>query len=293
MIEKRLSAKVQPWLYLAPALIGLVIFQVYPLIHATYLSFFKGALITQVFSGFTNYQVVLGDHLFRLAVTNTFLYAIIVTPIALILSLFVATMLIQKFKRATLLEALFFLPYVTSTIAIGAFFRVFFNSENGLLNQLLAVFKLAPVRWLDDVHLSLFVLIIFGIWQTLAFDIIILTTSLRKFERTHYQVATLAGATSWETFRYVTLPRIMPVLTFLFVVNSLNSLKVYAQVYVLFNGQAGVASSAMTVVYYVYQKFYIDNLPGQAMAAIVLFFLASLLLIIGGRLIVKKVVTKL
>lgn len=276
------------WLFLLPALLIIVTFSIYPLIRSFVLSFQGGSLISQHFVGFENYQRLFDDPVFWHSLGNTALYALVVVPSALVIALAIAWTIFDKLKHKGFFETLFFMPYVTSTLAIGIVFRFFFNDSYGIINFILNFFGIGSVKWLTDVHMSMPTLILFGIWTGLAFNIVILLSGLRNIDPEHYKIADLFGATKREMFWRITLPQLMPTITFLLTVNVINAFKVYTQVYALFGGKAGVANSASTAVFYIYDKFHVDNRPGIAMAATVVLFIVILV----ATLIQQKILNR-
>ena len=131
--------------------------------------------------------------------------------------------------------------------------------------------------------------IIFGIWMGLAFNIIILLTGIRNIDESYYKVADMFGASKFEQFRRITLPQLIPTITFLMLMNFINAFKVYGQVYAIFNGKPGIAESASTGVFYIFTKFYTENRYGQGMAAAVILFLFILIFTFIQNRIMKKV----
>lgn len=291
MGKKNYNPENQPkaWLFLLPALICIAVFSIYPLFRSLYMSFQKGTLINQTYAGLENYQKVLTDPVFYKALRNTALFAFTVVPIGLVISLALSWIVFEKVKHKSFFETIFFMPYVTSTIAIGIVFRYFFNGSYGIINYLLSIFHIPPVNWLDNIHMSMTTLIIFGIWSSLAFNIIILLAGLRNIDEEHFKIAKMFGATNWEIFRRITFPQLVPTITFLLLVNVISSFKVYTQVYALFGGQPGLAKSATTAVYYIYDKFHVSGRPGIAMAATVILFFVILVITFIQNKIMKKV----
>lgn len=285
------SAENQPkaWLFLLPSLVIIFLFSIYPLIRSFWMSFQSGTLLRPVFSGLDNYAFVLKDPNFHIAMKNTAIFAFAVVPIALLISLVVSWLIFEKIKHKDFFETLFFIPYVTSTLAIGIVFRYFFNDSYGIINYVLSFVGISPINWLNSVSMSLPTLIIFGIWSGLAFNIIILLAAFRNIDSEYYKVADMFGATNWEQFKKITLPLLVPTMTFLLTVNFIGAFKVYSQVFALFGGTAGVANSATTAVYYIYDKFHIAGRPGPAMAATVILFLLILGFTLLQNFIVKKV----
>ena len=276
---KKYNPENQPkaWLFLLPSLGVILLFNIYPLIRSFWMSFQKGSLLKLQFTGLSNYQKVLADPVFHKALINTALYAFVVVPVALCISVVIAWIIFEKVKHKSVFETIFFMPYVTSTIAIGIVFRYFFNGSYGLINFLLGLVGIPAVNWLDNVNMSMPTLIIFGIWTGLAFNIIILLAGLRNIDPEHFKIAKMFGATEKEIFWRITFPQLVPTIAFLSTVNLIGAFKVYTQVYALFGGTAGVANSATTAVYYIYDKFHVAGRPGVAMAATVILFVIILI----------------
>lgn len=276
---KKYNPENQPkaWFFLLPSLGVILLFNIYPLIRSFWMSFQKGSLLKLQFTGLSNYQKVLADPVFHKALINTALYAFVVVPVALCISVVIAWIIFEKVKHKSVFETIFFMPYVTSTIAIGIVFRYFFNGSYGLINFLLGLVGIPAVNWLDNVNMSMPTLIIFGIWTGLAFNIIILLAGLRNIDPEHFKIAKMFGATEKEIFWRITFPQLVPTIAFLSTVNLIGAFKVYTQVYALFGGTPGVANSATTAVYYIYDKFHVAGRPGIAMAATVILFVIILI----------------
>ncbi|RDY26308.1 sugar ABC transporter permease [Romboutsia weinsteinii] len=288
-LKYRAENSPQAWLFLLPALIIIGIFNVLPLIRTFIMSFQKGTLNNLVFNGFKNYEIVLQDPKFHTALGNTALYAFVVVPVGLIISMFIAITIFEKIKNKSLFETIFFIPYLTSVIAVGIVFRFLLNGEYGFVNYLLGFINVGPINFLDDPNMSMYTLIIFGIWSGLAFNIIILLSGLRTVDDNYYKVADMFGATKIEQFFRITLPQMIPIITFLLMVNFINAFKVYAQVFSIFNGKAGIADSATTGVFYIFNKFYVENRYGQGMAAAVILFIMILIFTLIQNYVLKRI----
>ena len=277
------------WLFLLPALFLIFVFSIYPLFRSFYLSFQGGFLLNQHFVGLANYAQIFQDPVFIQSLINTGLFAITVVPISLIIALFISWAIFEKVKFKAVFETIFFMPYVTSIIAIGMVFQYFFNKSYGLINFFLGLIGIPAVNWLDNVNMSMTTLIIFGIWNGLAFNIIILLSGFRNINPEYYVIADMYGASNWEKFRRITLPQLMPTISFLLTVNFIGAFKVYTEVFALFGGQAGIANSAVTAVFYIYNKFYLLGRSGIAMAAsVVLFLIIIVITLIQNRITGRK-----
>ena len=288
-LKYRAENSPQAWLFILPALIIIGIFNVLPLIKTFIMSMQKGTLNNLQFNGFRNFSVVLQDPKFHDAIGNTALFSFVVVPIGLIISMFIAITIFEKIKHKSLFETIFFIPYLTSVIAIGIVFRFLFNGEYGFINYLLGLINVGPINFLDDPSMSMTTLIIFGIWSGLAFNIIILLSGLRTVDENYYKVADMFGATKFEQFIKITLPQLIPTITFLLMVNFINAFKVYAQVFSIFNGKAGIANSATTGVFYIFNKFYVEYRYGQGMAAAVILFALILLFTLIQNYVLKRI----
>lgn len=277
------------WLFLLPALIFIGIFNLYPLFRTFVIAFQEGTLLNPVFAGFNNFKIVLNDPFFHKAIGNTALYAFTVVPIGLIISMFIAMAIHEKIKFKKFFESVFFLPYLTSMIAIGIVFRFIFNEQFGLFNYFLGLFGVDPINWLNNPAMAMTTVIIFGIWNGLAFNIIILLTGIRNIDESYYKVADMFGASKNEQFRRITLPQLIPTVTFLMLMNFISAFKVYGQVFSLFNGRAGVANSATTGVFYIFTEFYTNNNYGKGMAAAVILFFIILIFTLIQNIIMKRI----
>lgn len=277
------------WLYLAPTIIFVTFFSIYPILRAFVMSFQSGSLINLNWTGFNNYQYIFYDPEFWLAIRNTLLYALISVPVALAISIMLAWLIFSKVKNKSFFETTFFMPYVTSTIAIGIVFRYIFNGDYGMLNFLLRALHLPAPNWIDDPAMSVTTIIIFGIWTSLAFNIVILMGALRNIDPNYYTIADMYGASGTEKFWRITMPQLVPTIAFLLTMNIIAAFKVYTSVYALFNGQAGVGNSATTAVFYIYNKFQIVGTPGVAMAATVILFIIIMFVTFLQRKMMKKI----
>ena len=262
--------------YLAPMMILLSIFFLYPIIATFLMSAFKKYdFYTNKGSGigFTNFVYLWKDPMFHRAVSNTFIFVLGVVPASIIISLFIA-ILLNRFKKVrSFFQTIYFMPYVTSTVAIAMVWLWIYHSDYGVLNFILKLFHLKPIGWLTDPHYTMLTLIIFSIWKNLGLNIILFLVALNSVPKQYYLSASLDGATSWQQFTNITIPLISPT-TFLLTINAMiASFKVFDQIYVFYHDTAGPNNSGMTIVYYLYQKFYVENNYSVASAAGVILFI--------------------
>ncbi|OOB77920.1 MAG: sugar ABC transporter permease [Epulopiscium sp. Nele67-Bin002] len=285
-INMRKSLKA--WFLLSPALIIIILFNLLPLARTVFLSFQSSSLNNSHFIGLENYITVLTDSRFHQAIYNTAIYALAVVPIGLIISLIIAAILYDFKKFQVVFEVIFFMPYIISTVAKGSIFRLLLNEDYGIINNILGWFNIMPINFLDDPEIALLTIIIFGIWSSLGFNIVILLSGLRNLNSQYYKMASVCGANKFQQFWLITLPQLLPIITFLLTVNCINSFRIYTEVYTIFNGKAGIGYSAITAVYYIYDKFYVVNRYGEGMAAAVILFMLILIFTIIQNLILRK-----
>lgn len=271
------------YLYILPALILIAIFTIYPIFNAFFMSF-------QAPNGdinFGNYEYVLKSDMFWKGVKNTLLYAVVVTPISISISLVISYLLSLKIKFRNTFQTLYFLPYVTSTIAIGSVFAMMYHTNYGVFNAMLEAIGLDPIGWLTNPKYSMLSVILFGIWKSLAFNILILFTALQGIDENLEKAALVDHASSLTIFFKVKVPQIYPVVTYLLVIDLIYNFKVYEEVVSLFKGNAGIDNSAMTMVYYIYQQFYtVSDYSLAAVGAVML------LILVGGLTMINKLVSK-
>ncbi len=274
MFEPAWKRNLKALLYLSPALIIILTFVIYPMFRSVWISFYTKYNIFKHIGtdlGFANYTRVLHDPRFLLALKNTMIYTAVVVPVSMAIALGVAVLLNSKLKGMKFFETIFFLPYITNLIAIGLAFKFIFHSEYGVLNMLLNAIGIDSIAWLNDPSYSLPALIIFGVWAGLAFKIVVFLAGLQNINKQYYEAAKVDGASRWRTFTKITLPHLSPILLYIGITSLIGSFKVYVEVVGLF-GDAGIADSAITVVYYVYDMFYgSNNIPVAAAASVILF----------------------
>lgn len=292
LLSKRtLLYEVKGWLFVLPALLVKFVFVLFPLVKAFRMAFYqKYNFMTEVGSGFglKSFQYVLTDPKFIAAMKNTLMIFGIGLPISLLLALGIALLINKRTKTEGLWQTIYFLPYVTSTIAIGVVFKALLHTDYGYLNKLLAVFHIPAVSWLSDPKMAVWSIIIFYIWSGLAFKVIILLAGLKRIDPQMYKVAKIDCASPWRTFRKVTLPLLSPTFWMLLIVSAIYVLKIYNEVYSLFGGYAGPADSGMTVSFYIYNMFYVRNQVNYAAAAAVIMFLFILVITIIQKWVGKK-----
>ena len=283
------------WIYLLPALLFLVAFMVYPLVDVFIYSFEEGynsASQTYNGIGLYNYNYVLRDPYFLQAVKNTFILVAVTVPISTALALVISVALNSVEKLRELFQTIYFLPYVTNTLAVGLVFMILFKQTpytDGLMNLILSVFGIAPIDFIGGPYWAkMLVLSIYTIWVVLPFKILILTSALASVNKDYYNAAKVDGTSKWRTFTKITVPMISPTLFYLIITGFIGAFKAYSDAVALFGTDLN-AAEMNTIVGYVYDMLYGNSggNPSFASAAAIILF-AIVLTITCINLIISK-----
>ena len=237
-------------LYLLPMLIFIGIFTVYPIFKSIAMSFYVDYnMITGEMDsvGLDNYKVILSDPKFFKAIKNTMLYVVGVVPASIIISMAIAIMLNSIPKLQGFFRSIYFLPFVTSTVAISVVWSWLYHSKYGLINYGLSFLGIDPINWLNSPKNAMLAVIIMAIWKGLGFNILLFLVGLGNIDDVYYQAAKVDGANTWSRFKNITLPLLRPTIFLLSIVGIINSFKVFDEVFALFSGRPGPAGSATTM----------------------------------------------
>lgn len=275
IMTKQNMTKVEPFLYLLPFIIGILIFTLYPVINVFLLSFKDDYnYLRNSFSGWNleNYKTVLTDPKFIQSIINTTLYVLFVVPISTALAIIIANFLNQKIKGNAIFQTAYFMPMVTSITAVGLIWRLMYNKQYGIINFILSKFGIEKIGWVVDSKWSLVALIIFGIWNIMPFTIILLISGLQNINEVYYTAAKVDGAKPIKIFFRITVPMLSPTIFLVCIVNTISSFKVFSELYPLFNGKPGPYYNLYTVVYYIRYAMMEKREYGYAAAAAVILF---------------------
>jgi multiple sugar transport system permease protein len=287
---------VKGWLYLLPAILFLGAFMVYPLIDVFVYSFEEGynfASQTYFGSGFYNYSYVLHDPYFLQAVKNTCILVIITVPLSTAIALLISVGLnsIQRLRKA--LQTIYFLPYVTNTLAVGLVFMILFKKtpySDGLINLLIHFFGGQSVDFIEGPYWAkMFVLCFYTIWVVMPFKILILTSALASVNQEYYNAARVDGTSAFRIFYRITLPMISPMIYYLVITGFIGAFKSYSDAVALFGTNLN-AAEMNTIVGYVYDMLYGDSggYPSYASAAAIILFAIVLTITCINLLVSKK-----
>ena len=288
--------KKKAWLYLLPAALFLVCFLVYPLIDVFVYSVEEGynfASQTYFGTGFYNFSYVLHDPYFLQAVKNTFILVIITVPLSTGLALLISVGLSSIRSLRDLFQTIYFLPYVTNTLAVGLVFMILFQKTeytDGLVNLMLGWFGAGPVDFIDGPYWAkMFVLCFYTIWIVMPFKILVLTSALASVNQDYYKAARVDGTPKLRIFTKITLPMISPMIFYLVITGFIGAFKAYSDAVALFGTDLN-AAGMNTIVGYVYDMLYGDSggYPSYASAAAVLLFAIVLTITCINLLVSRK-----
>ena len=284
------------WLYLLPALVFPGLFLVYPLVDVMIYSLEEGfnfASQTHRGVGLGNYSYVLRDPYFLQAVKNTFILVIITVPVSTGLALLISLGLSSIRKLRELYQTVYFLPYVTNTLAVGLVFMILFKKtpySDGLANLVLSWFGAGPVDFIDGPYWAkMLVLCVYTVWIVMPFKILILTSALASVNPMYYSAARIDGTPKWRVFTRITLPMISPTVFYLVITGFIGAFKAYSDAVALFGVDLN-AAGMNTIVGYVYDMLYGDSggYPSYASAAAMILFAIVLTITCINLLVSRK-----
>ncbi|MDY4489687.1 MAG: sugar ABC transporter permease [Candidatus Faecousia sp.] len=284
------------WLYLLPALVFLGLFLVYPLVDVMIYSLEEGfnfASQTHRGVGLGNFSYVLRDPYFLQAVKNTFILVIITVPVSTGLALLISLGLSSIRKLRELYQTVYFLPYVTNTLAVGLVFMILFKKtpySDGLANLVLSWFGAGPVDFIDGPYWAkMLVLCVYTVWIVMPFKILILTSALASVNPMYYSAARIDGTPKWRVFTRITLPMISPTVFYLVITGFIGAFKAYSDAVALFGVDLN-AAGMNTIVGYVYDMLYGDSggYPSYASAAAMILFAIVLTITCINLLVSRK-----
>ena len=292
-MEKR---NLKGWLYLLPAMLFLGVFMVYPLIDVFIYSFEEGynsASQTYFGIGFYNYSYVLHDPYFLQALKNTFILVLITVPLSTGLALLISVGLSSIKPLRELYQTIYFLPYVTNTLAVGLVFMILFKKtaySDGLINLLIHWFGGESVDFIEGPYWAkMFVLCLYTIWVVMPFKILILTSALASVNQNYYNAARVDGTSRLRIFYRITLPMIAPMISYLVITGFIGAFKAYSDAVALFGTDLN-AAEMNTIVGYIYDMLYGNSggYPSYASAAAILLFAIVLTITCINLLVSRK-----
>ncbi len=299
--------KISPYFYILPAAVIIFMFRFIPIILSFFLSFFKWDVNGRGdFIGLENYVNILHDSEFWQSLGNTFWLVILVVPATIIFSLFFAFMLNNIKKLRGFFRTLYFIPTVTSLVAVSIVFKIMFNQRSGLINYMLGKIGIQPLGWLAESRgifelmtghdlpgilggpsLALFCIIILTIWKSLGYNTIIYLAGLQNIPSVYYEAASIDGASSARKFFRITLPLISPTTFYVLMMTTITTFQVFSQVYMMTGPPiGGPLGTTKVIVYYIFDKGLGEaaNMSYASAVALILFAIILALTLLQKKL---------
>lgn len=266
------------WIFLAPALLLMGVFILGPILYLFYLSFTQGSFTRSGIQGvgLNNYFRLFLSPDFWQVLFNTAYFTIATVIPSLIIPLALAVLLDRTFALRDILRTAYFIPSITSLVAVGLGWRWLFQPQ-GPVNQLLTQLGFDPIPWLSSTTWAMPVLILLSIWKQLGFNLVVFLAGLQTIPQSRYEAAQLDGANPWQQFLYITLPGLQPTMVFVTVTTAIFTLKSFEQVYVITGG--GPLNSTNVLVYYIYEQAFSQFDFGYATAAASILLAIALVLV--------------
>jgi putative chitobiose transport system permease protein len=230
-----------------------------------------------VWVGLRNYQQLIHDDVFWLALRNSFIY-LLVTPILIFLCIVLAIIVNRKLPGINAFRALYYIPVISGSIAVGISWRLMLDT-NGLFNSLLISFELIkdPIQWLAEPKYSLAIAMLLTIWMGLGYYMMIFLAGLQNISEDLYDAAVMDGCNAWQKHWYVSLPGLRPQITFVAIISSLAALEVYNEVFILYGPGGGILNSAVTIVFYLWRQAFRLHHAGMASAVAMVLLVITLI----------------
>ncbi len=274
-----------PYLFLAPALLVIAIFVLYPIIAVVYYSFTDYSIVTPpVWIGLGNFQKLLQEQGFRDALAHSLIY-LIVTPILIVLGIALAIVVNRKLPGINVFRALYYIPVISGSIAVGYSWRMLFDT-NGLINGVLISAGLiqAPIQWLAEPSFTLPIAMLLTIWLGLGYYMMIFLAGLQNIPEELYDAAVIDGCNAWQKHWYVSVPGLRPQITFVAIASSVAALEVFNEIYTLFGELGGILNSGYTIVFYLWrQAFRLEHAGYASAIALALLVLTLAFSIVNMR----------
>lgn len=273
------------WLFILPAVIGTFIFIIIPVIFSFSLSFTKWDLLNDIqFVGLDNYKFIINDKLFLKILGNTFVYAISVSLLGVIIPLILASILNTKIRGSNFYKTAYFIPFITPMIVIALVWQWIFDPNIGCLNQFLHL----HINWLYDKVYAMPALIIVSVWKLIGYNMIIFLSGFATINQDLLEASKIDGANNWNTFRHVTIPLLSSTIFFVIVITSISSFQVFDLIYMMTQG--GPENSTMVLVYSIYKYAFEYFEAGKASAIAYILFAIIFVLVVCQWKLRKKMV---
>jgi multiple sugar transport system permease protein len=268
---------------IAPGLIGLLIFYIWPMLQTFYFSFTEwGPFGDAEWTGMSNYRELFHGPEFLMALRNTLVYTVLSVSITEAIALVLAVLLNQKLRGMSVYRTLYFIPVVTMPVAIGLVWRWLYNSDYGIINYLLSLIGIEGANWLSDPSLALYAIVVVGVWSGIGYALVLFLAGLQTIPAEYYDAASVDGAGALVKFFRITLPLLSPTVFFVTVISLIGSLQVFDLIFVMISSGRSASTSPVidqtqSLVYLFYKNTFVINEQGQGAAVVLTLFIIIVL----------------
>ena len=274
------NIKVVPYLYIAPNMVLFMTFMIIPIFMSFYYSLTKwNGMGKPKFIALANYTYLLHDKVFLLSVRNTIVFSLATVPLMMALSLFCAILLNNKIPLRGFMRSAIYAPAVISTVVVGTVFTWIFHDQLGLINYILNIFGKEAIRWNNDTRFTMIMVVVTALWQRVGYNMVIYLAGLQGVPTELMEASTIDGASTWQRFRYVTLPMLKNTNMLVMITCMINSFRSFDLIYTMTKG--GPLNATKTIVMYVYEQAFNKNYYGRAAAGGVILFVIMAVLTVA------------
>ena len=283
--------RLTPYLFLMPAILLMAVFTLYPLLSVGFLSFHDYDILTPPeYAGIANYQQLFGDKVFWLSLRNSFVY-LLVTPLIVVLAIGLAIVVNRKLPGIGVFRALYYMPVITGSVAVGIAWQFLFDGSGGPVNGMLIGLGIVerPVVFLSEPAFTLPIAMLMTTWMGVGYYMVVFLAGLQSIPSELYDAAQIDGCNAFEKHWHISLPGLRPSIVFVSVVSSLSALKVFDEIYVLTNASGGILNSGVTMVFYLWkQAFKLQHVGYASAIAVVLLIITLIFSIVNVRLLERN-----
>lgn len=285
MTSRQKNEMVWGWAFILPTMIGLITLNIYPIFKTIYESFFKTGDFGKgnKFVGLANYQKLFADAEIWQALWNTIKYAIVEVPFSIAIALVLAVLLNRKMKGRAAYRTIFFLPMVAAPAAVAMVWRWLYNSEFGLINNVMHT----RVNWISNPSIAVFAIAVIGIWSVIGYNMVLFLSGLQEIPKDYYEASDIDGATGIKQFFHITLPLLSPTIFFVAITRVIGGLQVFDLIYMVMDRNNPALEKTQSLVYLFYQYSFIENNKGMG-SAVVVVLLAVIMLVTVFQMFAQK-----
>ena len=277
------------YLFILPAVFGLAVFLIYPIISSFVISTFDWNILSKpVYTGLSNYKNLFTDEIFLASLTNTIKWVLFYVPLSILVSFVMALAMDMPVRGIGFFRTVFYIPVITPIICVALLFVWIYNKEFGILNYLLSLIGIKPVGWLNESSIAIFSIALMSIWKWAGYNMLILLAALQGIPESLYEAAEMDGVTPLKKVWYIKIPLLKPSFYFIIITSIIDAFQVFSEIYIMTKGGPGY--STYTISYYLWSNAFVYGQMGYACAmAVIMFIIIMTCTLIQNRLLGKNV----